>query len=259
MDYWQRVTKYIQHFFEPHKEIAMRKTDFFLILPLALFVPGCTSFTNNGSWSYSNDIGTVASSNSASIEGSGKVKSETRKAKGFTSLSLTGMGRVILEQTGKDSLSVSTDDNLLPYLTSEVKNGKLTLGIKNNTSFNTHNEITYKVTVRNLKELDISGSGDIDAKKIKTDKLQVVVSGSGTVTLQGEASSQEINVSGSGSFDGEKLKCKTAKIDIAGSGNGVVNTSEKLDANISGSGSVEYLGNPTLTQDVSGSGSITKK
>lgn len=237
----------------------MRKTDFFLVLPLALLATGCTSFTHNGSWSYSSDTGTVASSNSTSIEGSGKVKSESRKSKGFTSISLTGMGRVVLEQTEKDSLSVSADDNLLSYLTSEVKNGILTLGIKNNTSFNTHNEIAYKVTVKNLKELNISGSGDIDAKKIKTDKLKVVVSGSGKVTLQGEASTQEINVSGSGSFDGENLKCKTVKIDIAGSGNGVVNASEKLDANISGSGSVEYLGNPTLTQDISGSGSITKK
>jgi len=39
----------------------------------------------------------------------------------------------------------------------------------------------------------------------------------------------------------------------------VLNTSQKLDANIMGSGSIKYVGDPVVTQHILGSGSIQKQ
>jgi hypothetical protein len=46
----------------------------------------------------------------------------------FSNVSLSGSGQVILEQTANESLTVTTDDNLLPYIKTEVKGNRLEVG-----------------------------------------------------------------------------------------------------------------------------------
>jgi hypothetical protein len=43
---------------------------------------------------------------------------------------LEGSGELQIEQTGKESLTISADDNLLQYLTSDVSGGRLKLSMK---------------------------------------------------------------------------------------------------------------------------------
>src|SRR5262245_44045700 len=52
------------------------------------------------------------------VDGSGTPKTETRAVKDFTAISFSGVGKVIIEQTGTESLSVTADDNILPLLES---------------------------------------------------------------------------------------------------------------------------------------------
>ncbi len=52
------------------------------------------------------------------IQGSGDVITESRDVSGFDSVSLTGIGRVIITQGDKESLTIEADDNLLEYITS---------------------------------------------------------------------------------------------------------------------------------------------
>ena len=53
--------------------------------------------------------------------GSGNVVKETREARDFDSVSLTGIGALIIQQTGEESLTIEADDNILPLLTSETR------------------------------------------------------------------------------------------------------------------------------------------
>src|SRR3954469_23069404 len=105
--------------------------------------------------------------------GSGGASTETRSVSGFTTIQLGGNGDVQIQQTGAESLTVTADPALLPLVTSEVKDGALRLGLKDDNAFNDRQRVTYTVTVRNLTGLDIGGSGSMNATGLKTTSLTV--------------------------------------------------------------------------------------
>ena len=193
------------------------------------------------------------------VRGSGVAASETRDVAGFTEVCLSGSGDVLIEQTGAESCTVEGDDNVLPLLETRVSNGVLHLGLRQNVSVRATKPIRYHVTVKELSGVAISGSGNVRASGIDTDKLAAEISGSGSADLAGRADVVTLRVSGSGSYNAGDLRSRTVKVDISGSGDAVVNPSDRLDATVSGSGSVRYGGSPTVSQRVSGSGSIARR
>lgn len=194
------------------------------------------------------------------VAGSGKIATESRPVADFSTVSLGGSGHVIIEQTGTESLTITTDDNLLPYIEAEVRGTTLQLGVKQPfTSLRPTRDIVFKLTVKQLEGLEISGSGQAEAKGLDTERLGIEISGAGTVAAQGTAHSLGLNISGSGSYDGEQLKSTSAAAAISGSGSAVLAVNDTLTADVSGSGSIEYVGNPHVTQNVSGSGSVDRR
>ncbi len=200
-----------------------------------------------------------AACNPFDLAGSGTAKTETREVIGFTAISFSGVGQVIVEQTGKESLSITADDNILPLLESKVTDGTLHLGVKSGSSFSPKTPIVFKVGVKDLPKFSVSGAGSADIKQLKTDKLEVTISGVGNVTLSGSADELKAELSGTGSFDGEKFKVKQATVTCSGVGSAVINAADSLDAKVSGVGSIEYLGSPNVKQSVSGVGSVKKR
>ena len=204
-------------------------------------------------------VGILSLVSCTTVRGSGNLKTESRTVSGFTAVDLSGNGHLTIEQTGTESLTIEAEDNILPLLTSDVSNGTLRLGEKDNTNILTTKTITYRLTVRDLNDLTVSGSGEVTAPSISVSKFNVTLSGSGSITLGGTTDSQAVTISGSGRYDAAKLASKSVTIDISGSGTAVVMPSDTLNATISGSGSVEYIGNPTVNQKISGSGRISKR
>jgi hypothetical protein len=195
------------------------------------------------------------------VEGSGKVITEARTVAAFSAVSLSGNGRLMVEETGSDSLTVTTDDNLLPYIKTEVKDGRLELGTSDNamTNLRPSKDIVFKLTVKKLDDLGVSGSGEVDVKGLAQDSFKIGISGSGEVTAHGSAGSLDIGVSGSGQYHGQDLAARRATVAISGSGDAVVAASDTLEAAVSGSGSVKYVGDPRVTQRISGSGSVSRR
>jgi hypothetical protein len=191
------------------------------------------------------------------IKGSGVVKTETRPVGKFTAIELE-YGRLTIEQTGTESLTVTADDNILPLLTTDVKGGTLTLSVVNGTNYSGA-EPVYVVTVAALRSVELDGSGEIQASKLDGETLSVAISGSGSAKLAGRATELTLSIEGSGSIDATQLRAKRAKAEISGSGSLTVNASDELDADISGAGTIWYLGSPKVKSDVSGSGSIERK
>ncbi len=208
------------------------------------------------------------------VRGSGTLTSETREVAGFSRIVLEGSGRVEVDITGTESLTIEAEDNLMPHLTSEVVDGTLVLGT--NGVIVPSRDIVYTITASALDGLSISGSGQITAGEIGGDALDVEIegagsidltvlelssleasiSGSGVIDVAGSAGDLEVAIPGSGSFDGSGLEALSGRVDISGSGNAVVNVSESLVASVSGSGAIKYLGNPEVQSDISGSGSV---
>jgi hypothetical protein len=208
------------------------------------------------------------------VRGSGNVTSETRAVSGFSAVALSGTGDLIITQGNQEGLTIEAEDNILPYIETEVRGSTLYIGYKNNVGVSPTRPVKFALQVKDLNSASISGSGSIATNQFKTDHLDVAISGSGNADLQnlelnrlkvslsgsgnidaaGKTSSQEIFISGSGKYRGGDLHSSQASVTVSGSGNLTVWADESLDAHISGSGTVSYYGQPRISQSISGSG-----
>lgn len=193
------------------------------------------------------------------VVGSGRIVTETRDVRDFTEVDLSGIGDLVIEQTGTESLTIEAADNVLPLLGSAVSGGVLTLGPVADSHIVDSGPITYRLTVRSMEALTVSGAGEVTASGIDGSALRVSLNGAGDITVDGRVDSQVVDVEGAGEYDGEDLRSSTAEVTVDGAGSAVVQVSDRLAASVSGVGSIEYIGDPAVTSDVSGVGSIQRR
>ena len=214
------------------------------------------------------------------IEGSGNVVSLSREVAGFDRIVLSGAGTVLVSQEGSESLVIETDDNLIDYLTSEVKGSTLEISVTDearNATLDPTRGITYRVGVDDLHGLVLAGAGQFRADRLESDRIEIevagagdvrvtdltaseasiIISGSGGVHLAGVATSQEVTLGGAGNYDGADLESEQAGVTLSGTGDVVVWVTGTLTAALSGTGSISYYGDPTVSQNVTGTGAIT--
>ncbi len=192
------------------------------------------------------------------IQGSGNVVTETRTVAEFEEISIAGFGEVVVDVGPEPSLIVEAEDNVVPYLVTEVVGGTLEITSEEDASFQNVREPLYRVTVPSLTDVSIAGSGGVTASNLDGGTFEVTISGSGDVILTGSMASLAVTINGSGTFLGGDLVVDDAEVSISGSGTIVVHATATLDASIAGSGTITYLGDPVLTQTISGSGTITE-
>lgn len=193
------------------------------------------------------------------VTGSGVPATQERSVSDFDAIELRGVGALTVSQTGTESLVIEADDNLLEHLTTEVRDRRLILGTRKGVNLHARLPLRYRVTVRELRGLDVSGSGSIEASDIATTHIIVAISGSGSITIAGQGERQELAISGSGNYDAADFATATTAISVSGSGSAIVHARDTLDIAISGSGRVEYLGEPAITRRISGSGTIRRR
>lgn len=238
--------------------ISTMKTSFVASVLLVVGLTGCVGV---GDW--------------RTVRGSGNVISETRQVSQFDQVTVSGSGELFLEQGDEESLAIEADDNLLPLIESDVHGGRLSLGPRH-VNLRPTERIQYRLKVRNLRSLHLSGSIRGEAGTVKTDRLDLSISGSGAMQLAqletgtfstrisgsgstsaaGHAQRQEIHISGSGAHHAPDLKCQEAHANISGSGDASLWVDDMLSARISGSGRIAYRGNAQVDSRVSGSGRI---
>ncbi len=211
------------------------------------------------------------------ITGNGNVRKESRNPGNFTGVRSSGSVDVEISNGSACSVTVEDDDNLLPYLVTEVIDGTLYIHYKSGTSVNNDHSKVY-VTAPTLNEVNTSGSADIVLTNVlkNPDKIDmsatgsgsikgevdapaisVDISGSGSVKLRGRTKDFECSVTGSGDADCGDLASENTKVDVSGSGNAHVFASVHLSASVAGSGDVYYRGNPQSPDiHTSGSGSV---
>ena len=114
------------------------------------------------------------------IVGSGVIASETREVSGFDGLLAAGVGLIEIRHGATESLRITADDNLLPILTSEVRNGRLVLGA--DARFSTRNDVRYEITVRDFDEIVLTGVFGVEIEGLDTDRFEVNLSGVSSVT-----------------------------------------------------------------------------
>ncbi|MBD1856965.1 DUF2807 domain-containing protein [Leptolyngbya sp. FACHB-1624] len=195
----------------------------------------------------------------SSVSGSGIVKTESRTVAGFSSISFKSVGKVTVQQTGKESLTITADDNILPLLESRVANNILYLALAKDSKMNPTQPIKFVIEVKSLESLSTDGVGSVEAQGIQGKRLAVAMDGVGEVAIAGSADTLDLSLSGVGSYQGEAFQTQQATVRNSGVGSAVVNVSQQLNADLSGVGSIEYVGSPQVRRSGKGLGNVKKR
>ena len=189
------------------------------------------------------------------IQGSGNIISESRELNNFTSIILLGSIDVNIKTSESNNCVVVADDNLIPYIKTEVVNNKLNISL--NESYSSEEKLVVNINTPNYDEVSLSGSGNINILDFKNNNLSLNISGSGNITGNGEVETLVVKINGSGNLMSKEIKSNSATITINGSGDGEVFASDSISAKINGSGNIKYFGNPeNVDSIINGSGDI---
>jgi hypothetical protein len=196
------------------------------------------------------------------IKGNGDNVTIDRSTGDYDAISVSGWFDVDLVDGQEGELTLEGESNLLEYIKTEVKDGKLVIKTEKGINLkpsNWNGGIRITVPVESINSVALSGSGDIVGKTtIKTDRLSTAMSGSGDITLDVDANSVDASMSGSGdiTFSG---RTKDFEATISGSGDikAFDMEADNVDATVSGSADIKVTANKMLKARVSGSGDIT--
>ncbi|MBN1303072.1 MAG: DUF2807 domain-containing protein [Anaerolineales bacterium] len=212
------------------------------------------------------------------VRGSGNLKEVERQVGGFDEINLDFYGDLEIVQGEQEGILITADENLLAYITTEVHGDRLVIATRPGFNPRPLGEVSYVVTVKNLKKVELSGAGSVfidglTAEELEFDssgfgkfylddlqaeKLVVEISGSGSARVSGEVDRLEVEINGAGSFDGGELQSRQAEVGISGAGGATVWVTEDLDTDISGVGGVKYYGEPAVSQRSSGLGRVER-
>src|SRR6185437_13903769 len=184
------------------------------------------------------------------ISGNGNVKKETRNPGTFTKIHSSGTADVVITSGINCAVTVEDDDNLLPYLETNVENGTLQIHYKDGVSVtNDHAKIyvtaptlsgvatsgTSNITVSGLLQnpgkisFKTSGVGNIEGE-VDAPAISVSVSGAGTVKLRGRTKDFDCELSGVGHADCGNLESENTTVSVSGVGDAHVFASVHLNA-----------------------------
>ncbi len=213
------------------------------------------------------------------VQGSGNLATESRAVSDFDEVALTGIGNVTIRQSGEEALKVTADDNLLPYIETEVKDGVLVIGVSEAIrpkSLNPSKLLAFDLQVKELESLQLAGVGNFEVLAVEADRLEIILSGAGDISvddleaeklavrfsgignieLAGKVIEQEVVLSGLGNYNASDLESEDAAVAFSGAGSAGLWAAESLDIQKSGLGDVDYYGSPMVSQHISGLGKV---
>lgn len=213
------------------------------------------------------------------IKGNGNTTTITRSTSNYNSVHCAGSFDYVLVAGNEGRITIKGESNLLEYIVTEVKRGKLIIKTKNGKQLTPSRNKTITITVpfKDINAVSLSGSGDLwNEDIIRSNNFEAVLSGSGDVilniqanstngkisgsgdlTLKGSTDNLVAGVAGSGDFHGFNLKSRNTTVSVTGSGDASVLCNGKLTARVTGSGDISYRGHPTNEDfKIVGSGSI---
>jgi hypothetical protein len=192
------------------------------------------------------------------VQGSGVAATQARHLPSFTSVDLAGANVVTVHVGGKQAVVVHADDNLLQFVTTNVRNGELV--IDGTGSFTARSPMHVDVTVPKFEAATLSGDGVVTVDVVEAEQFATRLPGNGVLRVSGTVDRLDATLEGSGDIQLENLIVRDATAKVSGTGRLQVHATGTLDASVSGTGVILYSGNPSkVTQSVTGSGAISKQ
>ena len=180
------------------------------------------------------------------IEASDNVVTKEYKLKPFEKVHMRCVGAVELIQDEKKSgtVELTAPENYIELSKFENNGNELEIDFaKQHINIHTRN-VKIKVYTNDLLALKNSGASSIRMDSLDTDKIEIVNSGVGSITIGGLADDVTLHNSGVGSINAENLKALNVKANVSGVGSITCYASERIEGKVTGVGSLKYAGNP---------------
>jgi hypothetical protein len=222
-------------------------------------------------------VGSFSLGGARTVRGSGDIVEETRAVSGVTGVELATLGNLTIEVGDTESLRIEAEDNLMEYLETEVRGGRLRIGTQEDVNLRATRPVNYYLTVTGLEAIVITSSGDIQAPDLEAERFSITINSSGDLemgmlnadTLEvdigssgdldiagGEVKTQNVIISSSGNYTAQDLESTEVEVRLNSSGSATIWVHDHLKAILSSSGDLRYRGDPTLDATTSSSGDV---
>lgn len=215
------------------------------------------------------------------VKGNGHVVTVKRTTETYDGISASGFYDIELIDGKEGQLTLKGEENILDNIETEVRRGTLYIKSKENMRLipSRGEGVFITVSVDEIDKIRLSGSGDfVGRKTLRTDNMDIQVSGakhidltidaanitvatsgSSNMDLSGNSKELRIRSSGSSNVRAYELEVDEATLELSGSSDVEVTVNESLVSMVSGSGNIQYRGNPDkVINQISGSGSVSK-
>jgi Putative auto-transporter adhesin, head GIN domain len=208
---------------------------------------------------------------------------ELRSVGSFHALHLSDAFDVILTQGNEERVAVSANDKkIVAYITTEVVNGVLRIGFKDDkNSWMKNRKLKAYIAVKSLDEikaggasdihvegtlsvpqlkLSFSGASDLSGKLMVNGLLGVDLSGASDLNIDGSAGELNIDASGASNVKAYGFTVRSCTVKASGACNVRINVEKELSAHLSGASNVYYKG-AAMIKDIktSGASNISKQ
>ncbi len=176
----------------------------------------------------------------AQIKGNGNIKTIRVPAIGVEEIAMELYARVIVDADAGKEIVITADENLLPLISSEVKNKKLLFEQKD--WIKPSQKILIIVGAPNIQKVSVGVHETVYVKNLHSEEIELIAP-MGKIDVDG-CSEMLIANSKKGTIDASKLKARNAIVTISGSGKVIVNVTEILTKDLSSNARLEYVNEP---------------
>jgi len=191
------------------------------------------------------------------IRGNGHIKTDERPVSAFANIDARG-AFTIEWQSGPPSLRITTDENLLPYINSDISGD--TFHLRTREQIRPSHGIQVVISSQTRAGARISGAVKLTAKQLSGPKFALESRGAARVSLDGTIDELFADMTGASELAASGLQTKATEISTTGAADAEIAVADKLKVAITGAGKVRYSGNPpSIEKHISGAGSIRHK
>jgi len=182
------------------------------------------------------------------VQGKGPVVSQEIEIEDVRGVHLGTIGHVFIEIGDEEKLVVEAQENIIEALDIDIRRGLLEIEYRGN--IRTSRPVKYHLTVKELEEILLSSSGDIDAPDVEAEEFTIANRSSGDLDMGSLICDRaEIDISSSGDINLEKLEATVLSVDISSSGSLVIEDGSVKKQRISISSSGDYKARKLISDE----------
>jgi Putative auto-transporter adhesin, head GIN domain len=192
------------------------------------------------------------------LDGSGKLKTESRTVKPFSTLFVDAPIDVIVSVGEPQTVTVAIDDNLQDAIVVDVSHGELRITSKGEWSTKLKGKV--RISIPALMEVYTSSLANMTIHNLSGKLFNLYYSGLGEVNLSGKVESLEIESDGWGVIDARRLFAESADVASRSSGDVIIWAQKSVYATTIADGDIECFGNPhDLVEERGGTGDVIRR